>query len=94
MQMADALFYWLQMKVIWDARPTDRSAEETALFFAEILSEDHNVTEMEVASDEATYTVTFSVDGKKDKKTFDRNAVEQLLRSIEAEPKYSQLFDT
>ncbi|SFJ05522.1 hypothetical protein [Thermoflavimicrobium dichotomicum] len=41
MQLKDALFNWLQIQIVWDARPSDRSARDTVLFFEEILREDH-----------------------------------------------------
>ena len=94
MQMRDALFYWLQMKVIWEARPTDHSAKETAQFFAEILREDHHITEKEVKLEEDAYKVRFFVKGEPDELRFDRQQVEQLLQAIESDPRYGQLFDT
>ena len=94
MQMRDALFYWLQMKVIWEARPTDRSAEETAQFFAEILREDHHVTQMEVAVEDTAYKVTFLLKEEPAELIFDRQQVEQLLQAIESDPKYNRLFNT
>lgn len=32
MQLMDTLFNWLQIKVVWDARPADRSAKDTVEF--------------------------------------------------------------
>ena len=94
MQMRDALFYWLQMKVIWEARPTDYPAQETAQFFAEILREDHQVTQMEVAIEDISYKVTFLLKGEPEEFRFDRQQVEQLLQAIESDPKYNRIFNT
>ncbi len=94
MQLRDALFYWLQMKVVWEARPKDHSAKETAQFFAKILREDHHVSDMEVKLEENAYKVRFFVKGEPDELRFDRQQVEQLLQAIESDPRYGQLFDT
>ncbi len=77
----DSLFYWLQMKLVCDARPFDEAARETALFFAQILSEDHGVTAFEVASvDDAKIYVTYrNAEGTERTVWFDREAAEQMV---------------
>lgn len=92
MTLKDALFNWLQIKVVWDARPQDRSAEETARFFHTMLEEDHDVKEIEVQLQEQAYHLRYRQSGNTHEIRFDRDHVEQLLTSIEAEPKYNQTF--
>jgi hypothetical protein len=82
--LMDALFYWLQMKWVSSAHPDDEAARETLLFFAQILSEDHELVSFDVSSEDAGKVhVTYS---KKDGSTrtvwFDREAVEQLNRDM------------
>jgi hypothetical protein len=82
--LMDALFYWLQMKWVSSAHPDDEAARETLLFFAQILSEDHELVSYDVSSEDAgkvyvTYTKT---DDSVRTVWFDRDAVEQLNRDM------------
>lgn len=84
MSLMDTLFYWLQMKWVSSTRPDDEAAKETLLFFAQILSEDHELLTYEITSEDAakvhvTYTKT---DGSTRTVWFDREAVEQLNRDM------------
>lgn len=82
MNRADALFNWLQSKVLSDARPGDRAAAETREFFEDLLWRDHRVDHLEVTVDETRYTVRFVAGGQRGLQRFDREAVEQLLRDV------------
>lgn len=89
MKLDDALFNWLQIRVVALARPDDDSAAETARFFHEILTEDHQVTELDYNVDETMYMLRYTVDGKRKTQMYDKEAVEQLLVAIQNEPKYN-----
>ncbi len=90
MNLQTALFNWLQIKTVADARPTDEAAKKTVDFFAEILRDDHKLTHFEVTTSDATmYHVSYELSGVKKKQMFDRETVEQLLHDINAEPKYN-----
>lgn len=80
MKAMDALFYWLQMKTVAEAHPEDEAAQESLLFFAQILSEDHEMVSFDVSSVEANKVhVAYSLnDGTAHTAWFDREAVEQL----------------
>lgn len=91
MKLQDALFNWLQIRIVADARPDDNAARETAEFFAEILREDHHLRDVTVALvDETMYHVQYESEGKTKRQLFDRESAEQLLADIEANPKYNQ----
>jgi len=79
----DSLFYWLQMKLVCDARPSDEAARETALFFVQILSEDHGLTAFDVVSaDEAKIYVTYrNAEGTERTVWFDKEAAEQMVQN-------------
>lgn len=88
MSLMDALFYWLQMKWILAARPDDEAAKETLFFFAQILSDDHELASFDVDKIESgkvyvTYTKT---DGSSRTVWFDQDAVEQLNRDMFGQP--------
>jgi len=82
--LMDALFYWLQMKWVSSAHPDDEAARETLHFFAQILSEDHELASYEVDSvDAGKVHITYSkTDGSTRTVWFDREAVEQLNRDM------------
>ena len=77
----DSLFYWLQMKLVCEARPADGAARETVLFFAQILSEDHGLTAFDVtAADEVKIYVTYrNAEGIERTVWFDKEAAEQMV---------------
>ncbi|WP_276355952.1 hypothetical protein [Cohnella caldifontis] len=83
MSLMDALFYWLQMKLVSDSRPDDEAARDTAAFFAQILSEDHELTSFEVvkAEDAKIHVAYRKADGTGRTVWFDREAAEQLFRT-------------
>lgn len=84
MTLLDALFYWLQMKWIADARPDDGAARETMGFFAQILSEDHELKSFGVdsVSGGKVYATYGMADGTSRTVWFDLEAVEQLGRDM------------
>lgn len=84
MSLMDALFYWLQMKWVSSAHPDDAAARETLLFFAQILSDDHELVSFDVsAMDAGKVHVTYTKqDGSSRTVWFDREAVEQLNRDM------------
>lgn len=91
MTLQDALFNWLQIKIVSDARPKDQAAKETLEFFEQILQEDHQLAAFSIAQiDETMYFVRYEQDGNGKKQMFDREHAEQLLTDIQSNPKYNQ----
>ncbi len=91
MKLDDALFNWLQIKLVADARPDDHAAKETVDFFAEILTEDHHLQHIQISQvDETMYYVTYESEGKKKTRMFDRQSADQLLVDINENPKYNE----
>lgn len=89
MKLEDALFNWLQIKVVSEARPNDRSAKDTLNFFTDIISEDHQVTQMEYSKDATMYTLRYTVGDARKLQMYPIELVEQLLEAIENEPKFN-----
>lgn len=90
MKLQDALFNWLQIRLVADARPDDNAAKETESFFAEILRDDHKLTGIRIDSvDETMIRLRYEQDGKTKLQMFDREHAEQLLSDIAANPKYN-----
>lgn len=90
MKLDDCLFNWLQIQVVAEARPNDISAQETASFFLEILTNDHHVSEPRYESDEVSYTLTYFREGTPHTRRYDKERIDSLLTAIENEPKYNQ----
>jgi hypothetical protein len=91
MKLHDALYNWLQIKLVAEARPSDGAAKETLDFFARILTEDHGLREFRIREmDEERIVVEYSDGSGMKRETFDRETTEQLLHDINANPKYNE----
>lgn len=80
MRLTDTLFYWLQTKLMLDRRPEDVAAGESLRYFAQILSEDHGLQAIRVASCDQSKIFVSYTDREQAEHTvwFDREAAEQL----------------
>ncbi len=88
MNLQDAMFNWLQMHIVSEARPEDRAARDTLDFFATILREDHNLGRFEItAVDEENIIVQYELEDGEQTKAFDRELCEKLLADINSNPK-------
>lgn len=94
MRLNDALFNWLQIELVREARPSDQSAKETVLFFEELLREDHQVTSITKNLVDHQYQVKYILKDEQKTANFPRELAEKLLQDILAEPRYNQSFDT
>ncbi|EGL20246.1 MULTISPECIES: hypothetical protein [Paenibacillus] len=91
MTLQDALFNWLQIRIVADARPLDEAAGKTADFFEEILREDHGVSEFErTEADEYRLRIDYVRQGEKHSVFFDREQAGRLLADIGSNPKYNE----
>lgn len=90
-KLEDALFNWLQIKIVCEARPEDRAAKETEAFFHQILTEDHAVRDLQIVPlGDDLLQIRYVRDGSEEKKTFDRALTEHLLHDINANPKFNE----
>jgi hypothetical protein len=90
MRFEDAMFNWLQIQIVANARPDDGAAADTRDFFLEILQEDHGVAALAIAEvDDTRIHIKYARDGQSKTQLFPREAGEQLLADIEANPKYN-----
>jgi hypothetical protein len=91
MTLHDALFNWLQIKLVAEGRPEDNAAKDTLHFFEQILREDHQLDSFSViSSDDTMYYIQYEKEGKSKKEMFDRQLADQLLADILSNPKYNQ----
>ncbi|XOK58947.1 hypothetical protein ACJ7K1_20520 [Paenibacillus elgii] len=90
MNLQDAVFNWLQISIVAEARPNDLAASETRDFFETILREDHRLERFIRTAGEETYIVEYEeAGGARHTKRFDRELAEQLLTDINSNPKYN-----
>jgi hypothetical protein len=90
MQQKDALFNWLQIQIVWEARPNDVSAKDTVEFFQTILTEDHGISDLAMKREDGAYHITFIQKGEEQSISFPIELAEKLLKDITEEPKYNQ----
>jgi tellurite resistance protein len=91
MILQDALFNWLQMAIVAEARPDDKAAKETRDFFEQILKEDHGLTEFYMDEQEGNrLSILYQQEGNSKKQMFDRESAEKLLEDIRSNPKYNE----
>ncbi|MGG4453357.1 hypothetical protein [Brevibacillus porteri] len=89
MKREDALFNWLQIQVVADARPEDGSALETAAFFMQLLQEDHQMSDIGYRQEGSWYVLFGNADSQSVEVRYPAESVESLLVAIESEPKYN-----
>lgn len=90
MKLQDALFNWLQIKLVSEARTEDRAARETLDFFEQILREDHHLDRFDIVEQDDTSIVIETHCGDQiSRQKIDRERAEQLLDSINENPKYN-----
>ncbi|MBO8155386.1 MAG: hypothetical protein H0Z32_02900 [Bacillaceae bacterium] len=92
--LQDAVYNWLTIQLVADKRPEDRSARETAKLFREILSEDHQVTDIQIEVKEDRYFVTCEVmDHKARTFQFPKELIETIYNQIMKEPEKYPTFE-
>jgi hypothetical protein len=91
MRFDDALFNWLQIQLVAEARPDDRAALDTRDFFMQILTEDHQIKHVGIDKiDDTMIHVRYErEDGRSKVQMIPRESGEQLLNDINGNPKYN-----
>ncbi|MFD0715115.1 hypothetical protein [Paenibacillus sp. GCM10027626] len=90
MRFEDALFNWLQIRVVENERQTDQAAADTRAFFEQILVEDHGVANLHIERiDDTMIYVRYEREGHSKLQMYPRESGEQLLRDINSNPKYN-----
>jgi hypothetical protein len=84
--LQDALYNWLTIKVVADARPDDHAARETERFFAKILKDDFAVTNLQLRKDEVMYLITYEKGDEQKTARFPVELIEAMLEQMNSEP--------
>ncbi|WP_017753578.1 hypothetical protein [Calidifontibacillus oryziterrae] len=91
--LQDALYNWLSIKVVCDARPEDKAAKETLLIFEQKLAEEHNVQDVVINKNESVYKVTCKIFDNERTLQFPVELIEFMLRAIEREPNKYPIYN-
>ncbi|OEH93901.1 hypothetical protein [Bacillus solimangrovi] len=92
--LQDAIYNWLTIKVVMDARPEDESAQQTFQLFDEILKEDFQAENVRVEKDEIMYLVSVMQEGEDKKLRFPVELIDIMINQIEEEPEKYPNYDT
>jgi hypothetical protein len=90
----DALYNWLTIKTVYDARPDDTAAKETKELFDGILTDEYHVTNIEVTKDDMMYYISYHHEDETKKTRFPREYIEVTLNQINQNPERYQNYPT
>ncbi|KEK25883.1 hypothetical protein [Bacillus gaemokensis] len=82
----DALYNWLTIKTVAEARPSDVAAQETYLLFHNMLYGDHQLRDVTVEKKEDMYLVTYEREGEKHSTRFPVELIDCFLDQMNQEP--------
>ncbi|MEH7418286.1 hypothetical protein V7266_23755 [Neobacillus drentensis] len=92
--LQDALYNWLTIKVVCDARPDDKAAIETRDFFEEILIVQHSVSSIEMTTDDLMYYISYQQGEETKKVRYPRELIEIMINQINQEPEKYKDYPT
>ncbi|MGN1401851.1 MAG: hypothetical protein ACI4XL_10145 [Bacillus sp. (in: firmicutes)] len=84
--LQDALYNWLSIKVVSDARPDDKAAKETTNMFRDILHQDHHISDIQIEKQEDMYRLAYIQSGEAGKARFPVDLIDCMLDSINEHP--------
>lgn len=88
----DSIYNWLTIKVVAEARPDDQAAMETYELFADMLRDEHGITDVVVEKREDMYFVTYTKDSETKSTRFPLELIDcfldQMIREPEKFPNY------
>jgi hypothetical protein len=87
--LQDALYNWLQIHLVAEARANDRAAADTRDFFVQVLQEDHRIGDIKISVEKGMYHLDYEHEGTAKRKSFPKAMAEQLLIDIDSNPKYN-----
>ncbi|MBO9130311.1 hypothetical protein [Bacillus sp. 165] len=88
----DALYNWLTIKVVAEARPDDNAAQETYELFDSMLKEDHGITSVVIEKREEMYLITYDMQGITKSTRFPTELIDCYLDQMNREPEKFQNY--
>ncbi|MBD3106868.1 hypothetical protein IEO70_00560 [Bacillus sp. AGMB 02131] len=84
--LQDAIYNWLSIKVVCEARPDDTAAKETEQDFSRLLQEEYAVSHIQVEKEEELYFVSCHSKGEEHTYRFPKELIDCMLDSIKENP--------
>ncbi|PAE25059.1 MULTISPECIES: hypothetical protein [Bacillaceae] len=84
--LQDSLYNWLTIKIVCEERPDDTAAADTERMFFEILSDEHNISDIHFEKDDVMYYVHYTKGEERNKSRFPCELIEVMLKQIQSEP--------
>lgn len=82
----DAIYNWLSIRVVVDARPDDNAACETEAWFATSLTEEHHISNVKYVKEDERYFVTYMQNGQTKQMKFPADMIDMMINQIEKFP--------
>jgi hypothetical protein len=89
----DAIYNWLTIKIVADARKEDRSAQDTEQFFFELLKEEHGIDNIIIKKEDPMYIVHYSIAGEDKKQQYPIELIDIMLDQINERPEYYRNYE-
>ncbi|MEH7382375.1 hypothetical protein V7138_18080 [Bacillus sp. JJ1533] len=91
--LQDAIYNWLTIKVVAEARPDDKSAKETFDLFEDILVNEFKLKDIEIQKDDFMYLVKYKIDGESKSARFPIELIEVMHNQIQQHPERYQNYE-
>ncbi|WP_019242453.1 MULTISPECIES: hypothetical protein [Bacillus] len=84
--LQDAIYNWLSIKIVSEARPNDTAAMETEEMFRAIVEKDHHATITSIEKKDELYLVTYEKEGQESSYRYPEELINCMLDSINEHP--------
>ncbi len=84
--LQDAIYNWLTIKVVAEARPDDKAAKETFDLFEDILVNEFKLKDIEIEKDDVMYLVKYTIDGEAKSARFPIQLIDIMHDQIQQHP--------
>ncbi|MEH7238443.1 hypothetical protein [Bacillus sp. JJ1562] len=91
--LQDAIYNWLTIKVVAEARPDDKAAKETFDLFEDILVNEFKLRDIEIQKDDVMYLVKYKIDGEEKSTRFPIDLIDIMHDQIQEHPERYQNYE-
>ncbi|RFB19204.1 hypothetical protein DZB84_02810 [Bacillus sp. HNG] len=91
--LQDAIYNWLTIKIVAEARPDDKAAKETFDLFEDILVNEFKLKDIQIQKDDVMYLVNYTIDGEAKSAWFPTELIEVMHNQISQHPERYQNYE-